>query len=241
VLIEFVRGFCAPYRSLKLLRRREIWPYFLGPVLISSCLLIVGLIYFVSQIDSLLGTYLLDWAGCFASIIWWILAIAMSSVLFVLITLVAIPVASPFNDSLCSAILSTGGKNSSKSSSTFSWIRLFPAVIYNEFRKIRYIALLSLPLMVLTITPVINGLSPFTWFVFSLWVLAFEYLDYPLSYKCARSPQTLKIMRENRSFSFGFGLGMFFISIVPVLNIFALPTGVLAASFSYEKGYFGDN
>ena len=237
MVIEFARGFCAPYNALKLLRKREIWPYFLGPLLINFCLFILGLIYLANQIDAALGTYLVDWAEWLVSIVWWSTAIALSSALFVAISLVAIPIASPFNDSLCSAILSLRIKSTDRNTKYFSWFKCLPSVIYNEFRKIRYILLLSLPLVVLTITPVINGFSPFAWFVFSLWVLAFEYLDYPLCLKYERSTQTLRRMRGSRSFSFGFGLGMFLITIVPLLNFFALPTGILAASFSCEKGY----
>ena len=234
--VEFIRGLCAPYNALRLLRNRELWSYFLGPLLISLFLFFLSLIYLLTQIDKFLNNYLVGWAEWLLSAVWWSTAIAAGSVLFVVVSVLAIPIASPFNDSLCNAILSSG-RNIEKNRQFSILLTHFPSVICNEFRKLRYIILFSLPFIVLTIIPLVNGLSPFAWVFFSLWILAFEYFDYPMCLKNEKSSQTLRVMRKNRAFSIGFGLAMLFVTIVPILNFFSVPIGVLAASFSYQEGY----
>ena len=102
--------------------------------------------------------------------------------------------------------------------------------ISNEFRKLFYIAIRAIPLLFIWLIPGINLFAPFIWFLFGSWLLAIEYLDYPMGNRDFTFKQQLTLIKQNRFLCLGMGMGLMIMTIIPVLNFFAMPVGVAAAT-----------
>ena len=75
---------------------------------------------------------------------------------------------------------------------------------------------------ILFLIPGINLAAPFLWGLFSAWMLAIEYADYPMANHMLRFPEQRKRLRRRRLLSWGFGGG-------------SLLMGLLAAWFVRER------
>ena len=99
-----------------------------------------------------------------------------------------------------------------------------------EIRKTIYFLLWLIPLVLLTIIPVINVVAPFAWFLFAAWSFSLEYTDSPLGNRGMLFAEIREYNRNNRMRSLGLGTGVFVMTSIPVLNFLAMPVAVCAAT-----------
>ncbi len=71
--------------------------------------------------------------------------------------------------------------------------------------------------------------------MFGAWMLAIEYLDYPMGNQNLTFKQQLTIIKQNRFLCLGLGMAMMVMTIIPGLNFFAMPVGVAAATSLWAK------
>jgi len=102
--------------------------------------------------------------------------------------------------------------------------------VKSESRKFLYFFIRAIPLLLLFIIPVAQIAAPFIWLLFGSWMLALEYMDYPMGNHGIVFPEQRKIMIIKKKQTFGFGLGVMFLTFVPVLNFIAMPVAVAGAS-----------
>lgn len=88
----------------------------------------------------------------------------------------------------------------------------------------------ALPLGLLFLIPGINVAAPFIWALFSAWMLAIEYLDYPMANHALHFATQRRILRGNRLLAYGFGGGTLLLTMIPVLNFIAMPAAVAGAT-----------
>ena len=87
-----------------------------------------------------------------------------------------------------------------------------------------------IPLLILSIIPLFNLISPVAWFAFGAWMLALEYVDYPMGNHNYRFRQIKRFMHSKRSLAVGFGGGVTLMTAIPIVNLFAMPVAVAAAT-----------
>lgn len=111
-----------------------------------------------------------------------------------------------------------------------------------ELHKLGYFALFGLPLLLLFVVPVLNVTAPFVWGLFGMWVLALEYMDYPLGNRSIGFSDQRRLLRKRRMLHLGFGAGVLAMTVIPVLNLVAMPTAVIAATLlaTEHDGEHGD-
>jgi CysZ protein len=102
--------------------------------------------------------------------------------------------------------------------------------IASELKKLIYLALWMIPLLILFIIPGINLFAPFIMGIFSAWMLALEYNDYPLGNHGYFFRDVKQVMGRNRGLALGFGSAIMLISFIPILNFLAMPVGVTGAT-----------
>jgi len=106
-------------------------------------------------------------------------------------------------------------------------------MLWGEVRKLLYVLLWVFPLFVLFWIPVINIIAPLLWIVFSAWVLALDYHDYPLGNHQIKFPQQRAILRKNRFLALGFGLAALAATMIPFVNFLVIPAAVAGATALY--------
>ena len=100
----------------------------------------------------------------------------------------------------------------------------------SALRATLYFLLRAIPLLLLFFIPVVNVAAPFVWAAFGAWMLALQYLDYPLGNHGIDFSEQRRAHRVDRARTFGFGCAVLLLTLVPVLNFVAMPAAVIGAT-----------
>ena len=103
----------------------------------------------------------------------------------------------------------------------------------SEFRKFIYFMVRAIPLLVLFVIPLVQVAAPFLWLLFGAWMLALEYLDFPMGNHGFLFAEQNHRLRPQRALVSGFGLGVFVVTMIPVVNFLVIPAAVCAATRLY--------
>lgn len=241
MISQTLKGISHVREGFKLIKLRGVKRYVVIPVLINFILFIGAIWYLYIKFDSLLERFLPSWLNWLEFLIWPLFFIACLLVVFFTFTIIANVFGAPFNGVLSEKIeqkISDQKLISDNNQNNEGYLRLLSGArigISNEFRKLFYIAIRAIPLLLLFVIPGINFFAPFIWFMFGAWMLAIEYLDYPMGNRDLTFKQQLTIIKQHRFLCLGLGMGMMVMTIIPVLNFFAMPVGVAAATSLWTK------
>ena len=229
------------FQGLRLIVQPSLRRYVMIPLLINICLF-AGIIWFGANQFEVFMNWLMpelpEWLQWSEWLLWIVFSIAALLITFYVFSLLANVIASPFNGMLAEAVelhlthqpLDSGG----------GWKKmlseLVPTII-DELRKLIYLALWSVPFLLLFLIPVINLVAPFVWMVFSAWMLAIEYADYPMGNHGLRSDEQKQRLGEKRFLSLGFGGTVSVATMIPVFNFLVMPAAVAGATAMWVKQF----
>ncbi|KZY38182.1 hypothetical protein A3729_26805 [Oleiphilus sp. HI0043] len=114
----------------------------------------------------------------------------------------------------------------------FSWSELLamvPRTIMRELQKLVYYIPRVLVLLVLGLIPGLNVIIAVIWIIFSAWMMAIQYIDYPADNNKMSFPDMKNYLASHRLTSLGFGLVTFGATLLPIVNFLALPAAVCGA------------
>ncbi len=220
-------------QGLKLIRQPGLRRYVVIPLLISTLCFagaLFGLTYWLdSLLDTLLGK-LPAWLDWLRYLLWPLFALSCVLVVFYSFSILTNLVAAPFNGMLAEAVeqhltgqpIDTGGWR--------ALVRDIAPSLFSELRKLLYFALRALPLGILFLVPGINVAAAVIWALFSAWMLAIEYLDYPMANHWLHFAAQRKLLRGNRLLAYGFGGSTLLLTMIPVVNFIAMPAAVAGAT-----------
>ena len=229
-------------RGLAIVTRPGIRAYVVAPLLI-NVVLFAALIYFSAS-------WLVDFArgmlpGWLEFLAWilvptYVLAVFMAG--FYTFNMVANLVAAPFNGLLAEAVERhlTGRSPRSADGGWRTFFRELAATLVAEVRKLVYVAVRSLPLLVLFVIPGINVVAPVVWMVVGAWMLAITYVDYPMANHGIGFDDLLARLRARRLLGLGFGGAAMAALAVPVLNFLVIPCAVAGATTMWVEQLQGD-
>ena len=236
MVTDAIEGASHVLNGFRMLKLRGIKRYVAIPLII-NIFIFAGVIYFgADKIDELFEQYLPSWLAWLEFILWPLIIIASLLVVFFTFTLVANIIGGPFNGVLSEKIeehLTQQKINSNES--YLDLLRDTGMGISNEVRKLFYIAVRVIPLLILFLIPGLNLIAPILWIIFGAWMLAIEYLDYPMGNHKMSFKQQIVLLKNNRFLCLGFGLVLLFMTITPILNFFSMPVGVAAATSLWVK------
>lgn len=235
MISETLKGVSHVLNGFRLIQSRGIKRYVAIPTLINLILFSFAIWYGYTEIDQFLDQKLPDWLSWLEFIIKPIFFITSLVVVFFTFTIVANLFGFPFNSVLSEKIEQnlSHETNIKKSSEKKGYLQLLKNAglgLGSELRKLLYMATRAIPLIIITFIPGVNALAPFLWFLFSAWMLAIEYLDYPMGNHDLNFKQQLIVIKEKRFLCLGMGAALLFMTITPILNFFAMPVGVAAAT-----------
>jgi len=227
----FARGFGYALGGLGMLRRRGLKRFVVIPLLVNT--LVFGTAGFLaldqlSRFTGWLEARLPDWLDWLTWLIWPLAVLAFLVAVWVLFTVVANVLASPFNGLLSEKVAALEGHVAAEPSTSIAQDLLTAPV--NEVRKLSSFALLAIPLLIISVIPVVNAAASLLWLLFGAWVLAVEYMDYPLGNQGMGFRAQRALLRERRGLALGFGAGVLLMTTVPVLNFAAMPAAVSGAT-----------
>ena len=211
-------------KGLKLITHEKLRTFVIFPVLINIMLYSIAFFVSLHYVEQAITQFIPD------SLQWlnWLLLPLFFIVFFVIsffsFAILANLIASPFYGVLSARTLSIIDNNAQLTEAPVM------QVISGELKRVLYILTRMLPLVFLSILPVINLISPIVWAIFGAWMLAMEFMAYPLEnaglvFQAQR--ELLKTVRIG-ALSFG-GVTMIGLSL-PVINIIIGPAAVIGAT-----------
>ena len=229
-MISFFKGFLDCFSGFGLIFKSGIKRFVIIPLLINIGLFTLATRILSNKLDSWLERLLPGWLSWLEWLIWPLFAIAVFLIVFYTFTIIANLISAPFNSLLSARIeaLLTGTTPEPIESDRF--FKLIGRTLLAEIRKIFYAIKWFIPLIIITLIPVINIVSPFLWILFAAWFFALEYNDYPLANRGLLFDEVRSFNRENRMRSLGLGSAVFVLTSIPVLNFFAMPVAVAGAT-----------
>jgi CysZ protein len=111
---------------------------------------------------------------------------------------------------------------------------ILPSLL-SELRKLMYFALRAVPLLVLLLVPGVNVLASVLWVLFSAWMMAVQYLDYPMANHSLFFKQQRARLRKRPLLAWSFGGPVMLITMIPVLNFFVMPAAVAGATLIWVR------
>ena len=214
-------------RGLHLVTRPRMRRFVIMPALINAVLFSAAIYFASGWIFDYSQELLPDWLDWLSFVFVPIFLLLSATVVFFTFAMVANLLASPFNGILAEAVESRLTGHEPKQSSMSAVLREAGAAIRSELRKLGYILIRIVPLLVLFLVPVIG---PMIWALFSAWMLAITYADYPMGNHGYAFPTQHAVLKQQRWMALGFGLAVMAAMTIPVVNFFVMPCAVAGAT-----------
>lgn len=235
---EFLTGFKYVLSGFKLIIQPGIRRYVFIPFLINALLFTFAIVYGSTMFADFIESWSSGWWEWIRWILWPLFVIIALAVVFFCFSIFANLIAAPFNGFLAEAIES---KLSNVALTKVSDIKAIPREIFkaikSESKKFLYFIVRAMPLLLLFFVPALGQtVAPFLWLLFGSWMLALEYIDYPMANHDIIFSEQRKVMVIKKKQTFGFGLGIMLLTFIPVINFVAMPVAVAGASKMWVEG-----
>ncbi|MEO5331689.1 MAG: sulfate transporter CysZ [Magnetococcus sp. YQC-5] len=220
-------------RGIRLLTVPGLRQFVLMPLLLSGFLYSMGSWYAFSRIREWsmgINAMLPSWLQWVEWVVIPLLFVLLGTTLFWTFGVMANLLGSPFNALLAEKVehhLSISLHNQTPSTGLLG--NIIPTLT-SEINKIIYFLLRAIPLLLLFVVPVINIAAPLLWILFSCWMTAFQYADFPMSNHNMNDKQILAKLREKRLLTLGFGAATMLMTLIPFVNFLAMPAAVAGAT-----------
>jgi len=228
---DFITGIKYVTAGFKLIVQPGIRLYALIPMLINALLFATVIVYGTHLVNDFINSWLTGWLEWLRWILWPLFVIVALAIVFFTFSIVANLIAAPFNGFLAEAV---ENRMTGKSIPGGNDFRQLPAemkkAIKSESRKFLYFTIRAAPLFMLFFIPFLNIAAPFLWFIFGAWMLALEYMDYPMGNHGINFPDQRQSLSSKRQLTFGFGIGALVLTFIPVINFIAIPVAVCGAT-----------
>lgn len=236
---DFLKGFYALLEGLRLIRQPGLRRFVVVPLLVNSVLFTALIFAAVSGFEWLIG-YLLgmlpEWLHWLQYLLWPLFAVSVLLILAYTFTLLANLIAAPFNGVLAEAVEKhLTGQPLEETGAWRSLLADIPPSLTSEVHKLGYFALRALPLLLLFLIPGINLMAPLLWTLFSAWMLALQYADYPMDNHGLKFREQRPRLRGRRVLLLGFGLTVLGLMLIPVVNFLAMPAAVAGATVLWVR------
>jgi CysZ protein len=169
-----------------------------------------------------------SWLGWLDWVLWPLFVLLLLGVVFYGFSLIANLIAAPFNGLLAERVEQhlTGHPPSQEMDFKRMLRELLPT-LWDEGKKIVYALLLGIPFVFLLFVPLVG---PLLWFLYTAWILAFQYADYPMGNHGIKLKEMRQRLKDRQLLALGFGAATAGLGLVPVLNFIAMPSAVAGAT-----------
>lgn len=240
---SFASGLSYLAQGARLLKNKELRRYILVPVLI-NCVLFIALSsfllhYFWSLVGSgntLIPEWLQPWVAPFAWFVWFLVGVLFLIIYAYSFNFITNIIAAPFYGKLSEVTQKLiAGESIPQESTGKMLLRVFS----RECSKLIYFLgrgfLVVLVMILIMFIPVINSLAPLIGLVWGAWSMAIQYTDYPADNHQVPFPIMRDLLWRHSRSSLGFGGAVIGCSIIPVVNIFAMPAAVIGGTIYWHN------
>lgn len=231
-------------RGMRLLTSPALRPYVALPVVVNVSIFALLITWAVQRFVALVDwtrEWLPGWLHWVEWLFWPLLVVSLVLAAAYGFTLLANLIGAPFNGLLAEA--TERHLTGTDPPAVASWRQLLveaPRAVVAELEKLWYQVRWAVLALLVLLIPGFNLLAPVLWVLFSAWMLAVEYFDYPLSARGMRPAEQRALLRGRRAEAMSFGLGAAVLSALPVLNLVAMPACVVGATALCVERWWND-
>lgn len=211
------------------IRRFVIMPLLANIVLVGG-----ALFYLFSQLDiwieQLLGQ-LPSFLSWLSYVLWPLLVLTILATFSYFFSTLANFIAAPFNGLLAEKVEEhlIGEKINDDGFSAV--IKDTPRILAREWRKLLYVLPKAIGLFLLLLIPALGQtVGPVLWFIFTAWILAIQYCDYPFDNHKVKFNDMRNNLKQKQSKAYGFGALVSIFTTIPILNLIVMPVAVCGAT-----------
>jgi CysZ protein len=225
-------------QGMRLIGRPGLRRFVLIPLLINSLVFSLAIYVGIHQFEGLMAmmdSRIPSWLGWLDWILWPIFILALLVLVFYGFGLVANLIASPFNGLLAEKVeLTLTGRPLDQGNDYRRMLAELVPTLLNEVVKVLYALLWAIPFLFLLFVPVVG---PLLWFLYSAWILAVQYSDYPMGNHGLKFGEMRRRLRQQRSLSLGFGSAAAALGMVPIVNFLLMPSAVAGATAMWVREF----
>ena len=236
-----IAGVAYLMRGFRMLTEPGLRAFVLVPLLINT-VIFIGAIYllvtnFTAWVDALIALWLPDWGWLDFLIyfLWPLFALVLVLMVYYGFSVVANFIAAPFNGLLSERVeqrLRGVAINSEQ-----SLLKVIPGTLAREVAKLAYFLPRVFVLLLIGFIPVVNLAAPLLWFLFSAWMMAIQYIDYPMDNNHVSFKQMKRLLSARRWSAMGFGSLIQIGLLIPVINLILMPAAVIGATVFWVEEY----
>lgn len=240
---QLKQGFHYFIMGWHLIRQKGLKRFVIMPILL-NILLLSGLLWlFINQIDSMINiliSYIPDWLSWLGGILL-ALSIFMIIILFYFIfTALSGFIAAPFNGLLAEKVENLLTGKNLQETSAIDFIKDLPRMLKREWQKLKYSLPKLILLFLLGFIPLVGQtFIPFITFLFSAWLMAIQYCDYPFDNHKISFPAMKSALAEKSTINLTFGVLVSCCMLIPVINLVIIPVAVCGATAMWTEQYRG--
>lgn len=223
------------YRGAGLLNKPGIRHYVAIPLTINVLLFSAIIYYAYRQFGEWVGwiiEWLPDWLGFVDWLLWLTFGLVVLFLVLFTFNLLANLIAAPFNSFLAEAV----ERHVTGEASTVQPRPLLVEIMASlarELYKMGYYLPRVLLLFLVGLIPLVTPVAPFIWFLFGAWMMAIQYLDYPMDNNRVSFGRMRLQLREQRLTPLGYGTSVLLASMIPLVNLIVMPAAVAGATLCW--------
>ncbi|RJX71659.1 sulfate transporter CysZ [Vibrio sinensis] len=227
-------GFSYFFYGLQIALTPGIRRFVLMPLLANILLVGGALFYLFSHMDQwiqqLLGQ-IPDFLSWLSYVLWPLIAITILATFSYFFSTLANFIAAPFNGLLAEKVeMHLTGKKINDDG-LLDIVKDVPRILGREWRKIRYVLPKAIGLFLLLLIPGLGQtLGPVLWFIFTAWMLAIQYCDYPFDNHKISFQDMRHNLKQKQTTAYGFGALVAVFTTIPILNLVVMPIAVCGAT-----------
>jgi CysZ protein len=225
------------FQGFQLIHTKGLKRFVFIPLLVNLLLFSTAIYYLYGEIGASI-LWLIDlipdwqWLGWLKDglsyIIWPIAVFVVLLVFALLFGTLANWIAAPFNGLLSEKVEKHLTGQELGDSGLGDIIKDIPRTFGREMSKLLYYLPRALGFLILFFILPLAG--QILWFLFSAWMMAVQYCDYPFDNHKVSFKEMRRVLLQRRSSSFSFGIVVSLFSMIPIVNFLVMPVAVCGAT-----------
>ncbi len=224
--------------SFKLMAQHGIRRFVIAPLLINflffSLMLTIS-IHFFHQLQNWLIQLIPHWLHWLEWILWPLFLVFFFVIFIYTFNTFANIFAAPFNSLLSEKVEFYLTGNTLPAKNLKTQLLDLPRGMLRQCQVLLYYLPRAFCLLLLFFIPLVQVIAPFIWLLFSAWYLSLQYFDYPADNHQVSFTELKKILKTKRTSNLAFGIIVFILLSIPVINFICMPLAIIAATKIWAK------
>ncbi|WP_438864779.1 sulfate transporter CysZ [Neptunicella sp.] len=227
----FMRGF-------DLIQIKGIRRFVFIPLLVNLILFSGAFYYLFQQLDLMfawLDQFMPSWLDWLDYLLWPLSILAILVIFSFIFSSIANWLAAPFNGLLAEKVELHLTGQPMGSDGFAAVIKDIPRTLGREWTKLVYYIPRAIGfLLIFFLLPVFGQII---WFLFTAWMMAVQYCDYPFDNHKIPFTTMRQVLVADRSRAFGFGIVTTLFAMIPIINFLVMPVAICGATAMWVEQY----